>query len=305
MKVMVTGATGFLGFHVARALADRGHFVSCLVRLGSERRLRLPKRGRSERVSGDLTDPETLERKALGCDAVVNLVGIVREDPRWGQTFQRVHVEGADNLVVACLDGEVRRIIHVSALGAAADASHPYRRTKFEGEEKIRQSPLRWTILRPSLVYGPGNPTVEWMVRLTYGAPLLPVAVPGRDTKISPLWVGDFADAVAACLERPETEGQTLNAAGPRAITVGEMVAALARARGVPHWQLPVSPSLVRGAARWLGLLPGVHPPAALDLLGTDHAADGEPFARATGVTPVDVDEGMRRLWALRRGVGS
>ena len=112
---------------------------------------------------------------------------------------------------------------------------------------------MRWTILRPAMIYGPGSPSLDWMVRLTYGAPLLPVLVPGRRTRISPIWVEDLARGIVACLERPDTEGQILEAAGPEVMTVGDMMTALSRARGVPHWQVGLSPRLARGAARWLG----------------------------------------------------
>ncbi len=303
MRILLTGATGFLGAHVARALVEQGHFASCMVRLGSEARLRLPSRELSERVSGDLTDPESLFRKPLGCDAVVHLAGITREEPRWGQTFQRVHVEGVWNLIDACVESDVRRLVHVSALGAAADAPEPYRSSKFQGEETVRESPMRWTILRPAMIYGPGSPSLDWMVRLTYGAPLLPVLVPGRQTRISPIWVGDLARGIIACLERPDTEGQTLEAAGPEIMTMGDMMAALSQARGVPHWQVGLSPRLARGAARWLGRLPGVRrPPGSMDLLDRDHAVDAGPFVRATGVELTSMREGMRRFWDARRG---
>lgn len=274
-----------------------------MVRLGSEGRLRLPSRELSERVSGDVTDPESLFRKPQGCDAVVHLAGITREEPRWGQTFQRVHVEGVWNLIDACLDSDVRRWVHVSALGAEADAPEPYRSSKFQGEETVRASPMRWTILRPAMIYGPGNPSLEWMARLTYGAPLLPVLVPGRHTRISPIWVGDLARGIVACLERPDTEGQTLEAAGPEAMTVGDMMAELARARGVPHWQVGLSPQWARRAARCLERLPGVRRlPGTMDLLDRDHAVDAGPFVRATSVELTPMVEGMRLFWAARRG---
>jgi NADH dehydrogenase len=303
MRILLTGATGFVGRHVARHLAEQGHFVSCMVRLGSEGRLRLPDRHRSERVSGDITDPESLVRKPLGCEAVVHLAGITREEPRWGQTFQAVHVEGAWNLIDACLEAEVRRMIHISALGAGPGAFHPYRSSKFQGEEIVRTSPMRWTVLRPAMIYGPGSPSLQWMARLTYGAPLLPVPVPARATRISPLWVGDLARGIAACLERPETEEQTLEVAGPEAMTMGEMMAALARARGVPHWQVGISPELARAAVRWLGRLPGrPGPPGSMDLLDRHHAVDPAPFVRATGVELTPAAEGMRRFQNARRG---
>ena len=295
MRVLLTGATGFVGRHAASALTARGHFVSCMVRLGSERRLVLPDRARSERVSGDVTDSDSLFRKPLGCDAVVSLAGIAREVPGEGQTFERVHVEGVRNLLAACLEAGVGRIVHVSALRASPQAAHPYRRTKFAGEEEVRASPLRWTILRPSLVYGPGSPALRWLRRLTYGAPILPVLVPAPSTRLSPIWVGDLAEGIAACLDRTQTEGKTLEAAGPAPVTMRELAGAVARARGVPHWKIGVSADLARTAVRLVSGLPWLgDPPGALDLLGEDHAADPGPFAEATGVRLTPLAGGLR-----------
>ena len=100
VRVLLAGATGFIGRHVARALAERGHFVSCLVRLGSEARLHLPGRERSERVSGDLTDPESLVRKPLGCDAAVNLVAQSPGSDFWNFSPTRLVVNDA---IEACV----------------------------------------------------------------------------------------------------------------------------------------------------------------------------------------------------------
>jgi NADH dehydrogenase len=281
MRILLTGASGFLGFHVARALVARGHFVSCMVRLGSEGKLRLPDRRLSERVSGDLTELDSLYRKPMGCDAAVNLVGIAREVPALGQTFEEVHVEGVGNLIESCLESEVSRLIHVSALGAGPNAADPFRRTKHRGEERVRRSPMRWTVLRPALIYGAGSPTLNWMFRLTYGAPLLPVPVPRRRERIRPIWVEDLAAGIAACLERPGTGGRTLDAAGPEAMTVGGMVAAVARRRGVPHWQVGSIPGL-----------PG--PPELLDLLAEEAAADPRAFVEATAVDLTPMAEALR-----------
>jgi NADH dehydrogenase len=159
----------------------------------------------------------------------------------------------------------------------------------------VRSFPLPWTILRPALVYGPGSPTLAWLRRLTLGAPVLPVPVFAGATRISPIWVGDLAAAVAACLERLATEGRTFDVAGPEIVTVSELVAAIARARGVPHWQLPLSANAARSAARFAARIPGAPaPPGTLDLLGEDHFADSHALVAATGVTLTSLADGLR-----------
>src|SRR5436309_1313823 len=122
-RVFVTGATGFVGRTVIQALRAEGYVVRCLVRRGSERDLRGV--GAIERVEGDVLSPQTLEEGMAGCDAVVHLVGIIREHVPTNTTFYRVHVQGTSNVVAAAASVGVRRYIHMSALGARAGARTP------------------------------------------------------------------------------------------------------------------------------------------------------------------------------------
>jgi len=147
-RVLLTGATGFVGRAVIQALRAEGYVVRCLVRRGSEPKLRGV--GAIERVEGDVLAPLTLEEGMAGCDAVVHLVGIIREHLATNATFDRVHVQGTLNVIAAAATSGVRRYVHMSALGAREDARSRYHQTKWLAEEVVRACPLPWTIFRPS-----------------------------------------------------------------------------------------------------------------------------------------------------------
>ncbi|HEX5815530.1 MAG TPA: NAD-dependent epimerase/dehydratase family protein [Methylomirabilota bacterium] len=177
-RVFITGGTGFVGRAVIQALRAEGYAVRCLVRRGSEPDLR--GFGAIERVEGDVMARQTLDDGLAGCDAVVHLVGIIRERPAIGSTFERVHVQGTQNVLGAAAAAGVRRYLHMSALGARAGARSRYHRTKWAAEEAVRSSPLPWTIFRPSIVYGPGDEFVTMLRGMIEGLPVVPVIGSGR-----------------------------------------------------------------------------------------------------------------------------
>ncbi|HUF92366.1 MAG TPA: NAD(P)H-binding protein, partial [Candidatus Limnocylindria bacterium] len=154
-RVFVTGATGFVGRAVVQALRAEGCVVRCLVRRGSERDLH--GFGAIERVEGDVTVPRTLQEGVMGCHAVVHLVGIIREHPGAGVTFERAHTQGTVNILEAATAAGVRRFLHMSALGTRPGARSRYHVTKWAAEEAVRASSLSWTIFRPSIIYGRGD----------------------------------------------------------------------------------------------------------------------------------------------------
>ena len=151
MQVLVTGASGFVGNEVVKDLLARGHEVKPLVRKGSEKKLK--ERHKVEVVLGDCLHPEVLHQAASGCDAVIHLVGIIREFPGKGVTFERVHVQATRNVVDATKAAGARRYLHMSALGARPQPADPYHVTNFQADEYVINSGLAYTIFRPSVIF--------------------------------------------------------------------------------------------------------------------------------------------------------
>src|SRR3712207_4065236 len=150
-RVFVTGGSGFVGRSVVEELLARNVEVVALVNRGSLG----PHADRVKAVRGDLFSAGVMESGMSGCDAVIPLVGIIREKPSAGVTFHRIHVAGTRAVVAAARKAGVRRYLHMSSLGTRPNAVSTYNRTKYEAEELARASGLGWTIFRPSMIHGP------------------------------------------------------------------------------------------------------------------------------------------------------
>lgn len=160
--VLLTGATGFIGRYILAELLRQDYRVRCLVRDRSHPKL--PDDERVEPVVGNILSSAECTRAAIGCNAAIHLVGIIRQSGE--NTFKRVHVDGTRNVVEACRQWGVRRLIHMSAAGADASSSLPYPRTKGQAEQLVENSGLEWTIFRPSIVVGRESPFLRQMAGL-------------------------------------------------------------------------------------------------------------------------------------------
>ena len=212
-KVMVTGASGFVGGYVVRELTDRGYEPVCLVRSPDRlaRRLGGPIPSQLTTVVGDLFDEDALHTAAHGCRAAIHLVGMVEEQPKRGRTFERIHVEGTRNVLAACGAAGVQRYAHMSALGSRPHAASRYHRTKWQAEELVRQAPLAWTIFRPSVIHGPEGEFMRMMKFFCTSRlrqPVMPYFGRGA-SRLQPVSVLDIAACFVRCLSLPETMGQT------------------------------------------------------------------------------------------------
>lgn len=215
MKILMIGGTGFIGSAVARRLAMQGHAL-CLPTRRRERAKHLTTLPTVSVVEADVHDPAVLATLLRGQDAVISMAGILRGN------FTRVHAELPAKIAAAAKAAGVRRIVHISALGAAADAPSAYLRSKAAGEAALQDSGLDVTILRPSVVFGAGDSFLNLFAALQRCFPVLPLA--GSQAHMQPVWVEDVAQTVALCVQRPDSVGQTYELGGPAVYTLRELV---------------------------------------------------------------------------------
>lgn len=225
MKIFISGATGFVGGHLTQELLRRGH----------ELRLLTHRRRRSttgvEQIEGDVTRPETLEDAVKGCDAVINLVGIVREFPFKDVTFKKLHIQATANMLAAAQKAGVRRYLQMSALGTRSGAVSNYHQSKWQAEQLVRSTGLDWTIFRPSLIFGPKDAFINMLASQLRLAPIMPVIGDGR-YRLQPIHADDVASCFALALEMPETIGQTYELCGQDCMSYEELIDEIAAALG-------------------------------------------------------------------------
>jgi uncharacterized protein YbjT (DUF2867 family) len=259
--ILVTGASGFVGGHTVPALLAAGHRVVALVRsraAGETVLARLPAADRSnvEPREGDVTHPATLAPAMAGVDAVVHLVAIPR-DLNGGVDLARINTEGTRAVLAAMTAGGVKRLVHLGALGVVDDPRLHYASSKARAEAAVRGSGLDWTILKPSLQFGPGDGffnIIAGLIRLSPG--IVPVPGDGK-SRFQPIYVGDVATIVVGSLADPGTIGETFELGGPRYWTyreiTQEVLSALGKRRAIVPLPLPLI-RLVAGAAELVHL---------------------------------------------------
>jgi len=226
----------------------------------------------------------------VGQDAVVNLIGILHdgEGEPYGPGFARVHVDLPRKIAVAAKAAGVDRVLHVSALKAAADAPSDYLRSKAAGEATLREAGLEPTIFQPTVIFGAGDAFLNLFARLARIAPFFPLASP--QARFQPVWVGDVAASLADSLWHPESRSQTYALCGPRQYTLAELVAYAAAVSGRPRPIVSLPAAAAWWQARLLEFLP--NPPLTRDNLRSMQVASvcGEhaclPFGRVA--TPLE-----------------
>jgi uncharacterized protein YbjT (DUF2867 family) len=294
VKVLVTGATGFVGPHVANAIVDAGHEVRVLERKRgswSEAGIRC-----QEAVQGDVTDPESLRRAVAEREVVVHLVAIRQGKP---EEFQRVMIEGTRSLIAAAKEAGVRRFVLMSALGTNEETKDlvPYYNAKWQQERDLEASGLEHVIFRPSFVFDSRGGILTTFRKLARAAPVTPIIGPGTQ-RIQPIWIDDVAAYFAAAVDKPDAANRTFELGGPDAVSWNEFWAQLKEMLGVRRPSVHMPMGFMRANALVTERLPG-NIPLTRDLLKMMDVGDNVVTDPAAGetfeISPLPLEEQLRR----------
>jgi NADH dehydrogenase len=291
VRILVTGATGFVGPAIVRALVETGHTVRVLERKPG-RSASLPSQ---EAVQGDVTDAASLRRATDAQDVVVHLVALLSGRP---EEFQRVMEQGTRDLVAAAKDAGAQRFVLMSALGTDEQTKDlvPYYHAKWDMEQTVKGSGLEHVIFRPSFIFGPGGGALQQFARIAKLAPVTPIVGPGTQ-RIQPIWIDDLAAYFAAGIEKPEAADRTFELGGPDIVTWNEFWSRLKSALGVHRPAVHLPFGLMRVQAAVLEKLP--KPPVTRDqlkmLAAGDNAVSNSDAVDTFGLPLVALDEQLRR----------
>ena len=306
--VTVFGGSGFLGSQVVRSLAKRGLRVRVAVRqphLAHTMRL-LGDVGQIEVVQANVRNEASIRRALSGAQAVVNLVGVLYETGR--NKFQSIHAMGALNIAAVAKELGIGRMTYVSALGADEASEAKYARTKAMGEAAVRATLPDAVIVRPSIMFGPGDGFFNKFAEMALISPFLPL-IGGGHTKFQPVFVGDVAQAIVKSVTDPALAGKTLELGGPGVFSFRElmemMLAQIERRRFLIP--MPFQLASVIGSICQLVTLTPVIPPITADQvesLKTDNVPSGAyPGLADLGITPVTLEAILPTyLYRFRKG---
>jgi nucleoside-diphosphate-sugar epimerase len=324
VRVLITGATGFAGGHLARTLATRGDAVVALVRDPA----RAPALGQAHvsLVQGDVRDRASLDRAAEGVEVVYHIAAIYRQAGLSEDEYRAVNARAVATVIQAARAAGARRVVHCSTVGVHGDVEHPpanedaplrpgdiYQVTKLEGEraahETARAEGIEVVVARPTGIYGPGD---RRLLKLFRGVARRTFVVLGNGRIFYHLtYIDDLVEGFRLCGEVPAAAGRTYILAGGEVTTLNELVERIARAAGVAprRLHLPVWPFWIAGAACEAICAPfGLEPPLyrrRVDFFTKSRAFDITRARRELGYAPaVSLDDGIGRTLAWYRQAG-
>lgn len=293
--LLITGATGYIGRHLVARLVAQGERPRCLVRSLERARHILPA-DKVEFIQGDTTRPTSLVEAVQGVDTIIH-AGFMTADRKQseGSRYEETNVVGTANLVAAAKRADVKRMIEMSGLGTRADKPGSYMQGRYLSEQSLIESGLRWTIIRPSVLFGTGAPFIKGLSDLIRSAPVLPL-IGGGKIRFQPIYIEDVVTIVLRVLADPEgTANKIYTIGGPEYYTFAQVLEVLLKALHARRLKVYAPISLVGiGAAAMEAVLP--KPPltkAALTLFTFDNITDLDSVERDFGFIPLSFSKYM------------
>ena len=291
MKILVTGATGFVGPSIVQALRAADREVRVLAREPA-RAAGLTAMG-VEVVAGDVTDPASLEAAIDRCTHVVHLVAIIKGRPA---DFARVMTVGTRNVVAAAKSAGCERFVLMSALGTSDPPTVPYYAAKLAEEREVKASGLEYTIFRPSFIFGPGGGALATFMRQVKLSPVVTVIGSGKQ-RSQPIWRDDVAEYFARAIADPRAANRVFELGGPDTVNWDELYLAIADALGKRRTLLHIPAGLALAGARLTERLPGA--PLSSDQVtmieGADNVVSNTDAVDTFALPLVPLAEQLRR----------
>jgi uncharacterized protein YbjT (DUF2867 family) len=284
--VVVTGAAGLVGTRTCSLLADRGWKVRAVVRDTAKAAEKLGHL-RIEIRSGDIRDLESMQSALRGAGALVHLAAIAIE--KKGESYTDTNTKATEILLDACRTEAVSRIVYMSQNGADSTSRFPFLRSKGMAQDAVVASNTRWTVLKPSVIFGPDDEFVNVLARLVRLSPIVYPLPGGGTARFQPIAVADVAQAIAKCLEDESTIRRTFSLGGPIPLTLRQMTERILVAMNARRILVGVPIALLRPViALTQRVLP--HPPVTtglLDLLELDNVVPSNDLVSELGIDPV------------------
>lgn len=299
--VLVTGASGLVGIHTCRELSKNGWQVRALIRDPARAAMALGQLPVEFRV-GDVRDATALRSSLNGCGAVVHLAAIAIE--KKSETYQETNTAATERLISAARAENVQRIVFMSQNGADSRSPHAFLHSKGVAQDSIRTSRLRWTVLRPSVIFGPEDQFVNVLGRLIKLTPKVFPLPGGGSARFQPIAVDDVARVVRLSLEKKETVQQSYDLGGAVPLTLRQMTERILLAMGTSRTLVPIPIRVLRPlVAVAQKILP--NPPVTtglLEILSLDNTVSENALTDVFKVVPIpfaaDELQYLRRITA-------
>lgn len=292
MKVAVTGGTGFVGRHLVNRLLKDNHEITVLTHRKSgenifDNRVRM--------ISGSVNSASEMVPAFQGCQVIFHLVGIIAETRK--NTFEKTVVEGTRNVVAACREAKVKKIIYLSAMGTSEFAETTYHRTKYQAEQTVINSGLEWVIFRASVIYGEDDSFLAILSKVIKYFPFIPIFGDGR-YKLQPVYIEDLTNAMAKAVVTPSAAGQIIDIGGPEQLDYMTIMNKIKKTLGKKRLNFHIHFRVIKPVAALMELFlkPAPLTVDQLTMLKMGNTGDISKMRALFGIEPVTFEDGLKKV---------